>query len=111
MVGTLVHDLLQTMIKKDVNISHESVNIELDTLLRKSNYLLSIWANQDTVSTIKSDVQKYVPNVVEFASGIKINDRKLLVYVTIFLPKFIIENYLFLERCYFDRSFRCSSCD
>lgn len=67
------------MIKKDVSISYESVNKELNTLLKKSYYLMSIWANQGSISSLKSDVEKFIPNVVEFASGIKINDRKLLV--------------------------------
>lgn len=79
LTGTLVHDLLQTMIGKQVNISFESVYKELDILLKKPNYILSIWANQGSVSSFKSDVEKFIPNVVEFASGIKINDRKLLV--------------------------------
>lgn len=77
----MVHDLLQTMIRKDVKVSYNSVKEELDDLLQKSNYLLAIWANQDSIQTLKSDVEKYIPNVVNFASGIKINDQTLLVKI------------------------------
>lgn len=79
LVGTVVHDLLQTVIKKDLRISFESVTKELDTLIKKPNYILLMWVNEVSVFNLKSEVEKYIQNVIDFASGIKINDRKLLV--------------------------------
>lgn len=79
LVGTLIHDLLQTTIKKECKVSYNSVKDEMDQLLQKSGYLMQIWSNQESISSLKSDTEKYIPQVVNFASGIKINDRNLLV--------------------------------
>lgn len=81
LVGTVVHDLLQTTIKRGGKVSHNSVKDEMNSLLQKSRYLTSIWANQESLTSLKSEIEKYIPQVVNFASGLRINDRNLLVRI------------------------------
>lgn len=64
-IGSIVHDLLQTVLKRKLTKLEEIKHV-INTILRSQQIIYDLYACDMTVDEAREEIEKYLDNIVKF---------------------------------------------